>query len=124
VKFVHVLARIALVSVAAAALVGLTELYGHSVRVPLPYLVGQAERQHRASGPKVSEFPEFIGYVFLFVFWGVIGRTALRLRLSHASRGETQPISLGLHRGAMTSKAPAMRPPERNSPPAHFHFAK
>ena len=104
-KFGRLLSRIALLSIAAAVLVGLTGLYGRSVRVSLPDPIEQAERQHRASEPKVSQFPEFIGYVFLFVFWGVIGRTALRLRLSPASRGGTQPISLSLHRGGHDSGA-------------------
>jgi hypothetical protein len=96
VKFLRVLSRIALLSLVAAAFVGLTEIYGRSVRSPLPDPIGQAERQHRASEPEVSQFPEFIGYVFLLVFFAVIGRIALRLRLSPVSRSEGQPISLNL----------------------------
>jgi len=99
VKLVRVLSRIVLLSLAAAAVVGLTGLYGPSVRTPLPGPVEQAERQHRPSGPEVSGFTEFIGYVVLFVFWVGIGRVGLRVRLSPVSRSEMQPISLNLHRG-------------------------
>ena len=98
-KLVRVLSRLALLSLAAAAFVGLTGIYGSSVRSPLPDPIGQVERQHRPSEPEVSQFPEFIGYVFLFVFYAGIGRIALRLRLSPVSRSEGQPISLNLHRG-------------------------
>jgi hypothetical protein len=99
VKLVRVLSRIVLLSLAAGAFVGLTGLYGRSIRTPLPDPIGQAERQHRPSEPQVSQFPEFIGYFFLFVFWAGIGRMGLRLRLSPVSRSERQPISLNLRRG-------------------------
>ena len=98
-KLVRVLSRLALLSLVAAGFAGLTEIYGGSVRSPSPDPIEQAERQHRLSEPEVSQFPEFICYVVLFVFWVGIGRVGLRLRLSPASRSETQPISLNLHRG-------------------------
>jgi hypothetical protein len=98
VKLVRVLSRLALLSLAAAALAGLTEIYGGSVQSPLSDPIEQAERQHRPSEPEAGQFPEFICYVVLFVFWVGIGRAGLRLRLSPVSRTEGQPISLDLHR--------------------------
>jgi hypothetical protein len=99
VKLVRVLSRLALLSLAAAAFVGLTGIYGGSVQLPLPSPNWQAARGHRPSAPEVSQFPEFIGESMAVVFFAVIGRLALRLRLSPVSRGEGQPISLNLHRG-------------------------
>ena len=98
-KFVRVLSRLPFSHWLPTAFVGLTGLYGRSVRSPLPNPIGQAERPHRPSEPEVSQFPEFVGYVFLLVFLAGIGRIALRLRLSPVSRNEGQPISLNLHRG-------------------------
>lgn len=95
-KFSRVLSRIALICLAAAAFAGLTEMYGPSIRFPSPDPIEQAEKLHRAPGPRVSQFPEFIGYVFIVVFFAGIGR-ALRLRLSPAPRGEGRPMPLKLH---------------------------
>ena len=116
VKLVRVLSRLALLSLAAAAFVGLTGIYGSSVRSPLPDPRWQAGRNHRPSEPEVSQFPEFIGESFLLVFFAVIGRIALRLRLSPVSRSEGQPILLDLHRGRQDRQG--MQDPEpcaRNS---------
>ena len=98
-SLVRLSSRIAIISLVAAAFAGLTEIYGGSVQSPLTDPIEQAERQHRASEPGPSQFPEFLGYVVLLVFWVGIGRVGLRLRLSPPSRSETQPISLNLHRG-------------------------
>jgi hypothetical protein len=113
VKLVRVLSRLALLSLTAAAFAGLTEIYGSSVRYPLPDPIVQAERQHRPSEPKVSQFPEFIGYVLLFVFWAGIGRLGLRLRLSPMSRSEGQLNLLKLASGISRHAAA----PERKSAP-------
>jgi len=99
VNLVRVLVRLALLSLAAAVFAGFTGIYGSLVRTPVSNPMGRAERQHRRSEPEVTQFPEFIGYVFLFVFWAGIGRIALRLRLSPVSRSEVEPISLNLQRG-------------------------
>jgi hypothetical protein len=98
VKFVRVLSRIALLSLAAAALVGLTGIYGRSAR-SLPDPRWRAGRDHRPSTPEGSQFPEFVGEVFLLVFFAGIGRIVLRLRLSPVSRSAGQPLSLNLRRG-------------------------
>ena len=96
-KFVRVLARLAFLSLAAAVFVGLTGIYGSSVRPPLPNPSWQAERRHRPSAPQVSLFPEFVGEGMVLALYAVAGRLVLRLRLSPVSRSEGQPISLDLH---------------------------
>lgn len=98
-KLLRVLSRIALLSVVAAAFVGSTRIYGGSLRAPLLSPRWQAMRRHRPSAPKVSEFPEFLGEGLQVAFFALVGRIALRLRLSPASRNEGQPILLDLHRG-------------------------
>ena len=98
-KLVRVLSRLALLSIVAAALAGLTEIYVSLVRSPSTNPIERAERQHHPSEPEVSQFPEFICYVVLFLFWVGIGRAGLRLRLSPVSRTEGRPISLNLQRG-------------------------
>ena len=97
-KLVRVLSRIALLLLAAAALVGLTHIYGGSVRRPLPSLDSQAERLHRPSAPQLSQFPEFVGDGMILALFALAGRIVFRLRLSAPSRSEGQPISLKLHR--------------------------
>jgi len=96
VKFVRVLARLAFLSLAAAVFVGLTGLYGSSVRPPLPNLSWQAERRHRPSAPQVSKFPEFVGEGMLVALFAVAGRIVLRLRLCPVSRSAGRPILLNL----------------------------
>jgi hypothetical protein len=105
VKLVRVLSRLALLSLAAAAFVGLTGIYGGSVRPPLPNPRWQAERRHRPSAPHVSQFPEFVGEGVVLALYAVAGRIVFRLRLSPASRSEGQPILLDLHRERRTAKA-------------------
>jgi hypothetical protein len=99
VKLVRVLSRLALLSLAAAAFVGLTGIYGGSVRPPSPNPHWQAARRHRPPAPEVSQFPEFVGEGMALAFFAVVGRIALRLRLSPVSRSERQPILLNLHPG-------------------------
>jgi hypothetical protein len=97
VKLVRVLSRLALLSLAAAAFVGLTGLYGGAVRPPLPNPSVQAEKRHRPSAPQVSLFPEFVGEAWVLAIYAVGGRLVFRLRLSRVSRSEGQPILLDLH---------------------------
>jgi hypothetical protein len=92
--------RIALLSLAAAAFVGLTGMFGRSVRLALPNPGWQAERAHRQSAPQGRYFfTEFGGEFILLAVCAAVGRVVLRLRLSPASRSEGQPILLDLHRG-------------------------
>jgi hypothetical protein len=100
VKLVRVLSRLAVLSLAAAALAGLTGIYGGSTRSPLPNPQWQMGRQHRPSAPRVSQFPEFIGEGMLVALFAVVGRIGLRLRLSPVPRSEGQPILLNLRRGS------------------------
>ena len=95
-KFLRVLLRIALLSVAAAAFVESTRIYGGSGRTPMPSLRWQTTRGHRPSAPKLSEFPEFLGEGLQVAFFTLIGRIGLRLRLSPPSRNEGQPVLLDL----------------------------
>jgi len=97
VKLVRLLSRVALLLLAAAAFVELTEVYGGSVRTPLPNPGWQAERRHRPSAPRVSQFMEFGGAGMELALVALGGRLVLRLRLSPASRTEGQPILLRLH---------------------------
>jgi hypothetical protein len=99
VKLVRTLSRFAFLSLAAAAFVGLTQIYGDSVRPPAPDPRWQAGREHRPSAPKVSKFPEFIGEGAVLAIFAVAGRITFRLRLSPVSRSQGQPILLNLHRG-------------------------
>jgi hypothetical protein len=97
VKFARIFRRIGLLSLVAAAFVGLTKMYGGSARPPLPSPHTQAERQHRLSAPQVSQFPEFVGEASVLALYAVAGRRLFRLRLSRAPRGEEQPVLLNLH---------------------------
>jgi hypothetical protein len=97
---VGVLSRIALLSLAAAAFVGLTVVYyGGSVRDHSPDRHWQAVRRHRPSAPQVSQFLEFVAAALGLALFAAGGRIVFRLRLSPASRSEGQPIMLGLYRG-------------------------
>ena len=98
-KWANLFSRLAFVSLTAAAIVRLTEIYGGSVRPPLPNPRSQALREHRSPAPQVSGFPEFIGEGVIVAIFAVAGRTVFRLRLSPASRSHGRPILLNLQRG-------------------------
>lgn len=104
-KFARVLSRLALLLLAAAIFAGLTEIYGGSVRLPLPDPQWRAAREHRASAPEMGGFPEFVGECMLPTIFALAGRIVLRLRLSPASRSEGQPILLGLQQEAKAAKS-------------------
>ena len=104
-KLVRVLSRLTLVSLAAAATVGLTGVYGGSVRPRLPNPQWQAERRHRPPAPQVSQFLEFVGEGMLLAVYAVAGRIVLRLRLSPVSPSEGKLILLDLHRGRQDSQS-------------------
>jgi hypothetical protein len=102
-KFVRVLSRLALLSLAAGAFAALTGIYGASARSPLPDRQWRGGREHRPSGPEAGRFPELTGEDIVLATYAVAGRIVLRLRLSPASRSAGQPISLGLHQEAKAS---------------------
>jgi hypothetical protein len=104
-KFVRVLSRLALLSLAAGAFAALTGIYGASARSPLPDRQWRGGREHRPSGPEAGRFPELTGEDIVLATYAVAGRILLRLRLSPASRSAGQPISLGLHQEAKTAKS-------------------
>ena len=97
-KLVHVLPRIALLSLAAGGFAALTEIYGESVRSPLPNPLWQVARRHRPAPPQVRYISEFVGEFGLVAIYALAGRLVFRLRLSPVSRSEGQPILLGLTR--------------------------
>lgn len=105
-KLVRVLLRIALLSLGAAAFVGLTAIYCGSVRPPFPDPHWKAARRHRPSAPQVSQFLEFVAAALGLALFAVGGRIVFRLRLSPASRSEGQPILLDLHRGRKDNREP------------------
>ena len=96
-KLLQVLSRLVLLSLAAAVFVGLTGVYGGSVRPPLPSPRSQAERRHRPSAPQVNQFPEVLAGGVELALYALAGRIVFRLRLSPVSRSEEQPILLNLH---------------------------
>ena len=104
-KFIRVLSRVAVLSLAAAAFTALTGVYGSSAHLPVPSPDSQVERRHRPSTAHLSEFPEFVGEGMLLIFFAVSGRIVLRLRLSPPSRSEGQPILLGLYQEPKTAKS-------------------
>jgi hypothetical protein len=89
-KLVRVLSRIALISLAAAAFVGLTGIYGSTRRLGLPSASWQEEREHRPAAPQVRYFPDVIGDGMVLAIFAFAGRIIFRLRLSPASRNEGQ----------------------------------
>jgi hypothetical protein len=102
-KLVQVLSRLALLSLAAAVFVGLTESYGGSIRISVPDPHSKAVRGHRPSAPKASQFPEFAAGGIALAIFGVGGRLVLRLRLSPVSPSKEQPILLDLHERPKTA---------------------
>jgi hypothetical protein len=103
-RLVRVLSRITLISLAAAAFVGLTGVYGNSRRSALPSASWQAEREHRPPAPQVGYFPDVIGDGIVLAIFAFAGRIIFRLRLSPASRIEGPMISLGLDPKRRTAK--------------------
>jgi len=83
----------ALLSLAAAAFVGLTAIYGEVAPPQLPNPDWQAFRRHRAPAPHVDEFPEFVAEGMVVTIYAVAGRL-LRLRLSRVPFTHGKPIGL------------------------------
>ena len=95
-RFARELSRLVILSLAAAALAGLTAILGDSVHPALPDPQSRKWREHRPSAPEFFHFPEVIGGMMGLAVFTLGGRIVLRLRLSPASRTKDQPISLGL----------------------------
>ncbi|GEM_PF-6510934 len=98
-KFARLLLRTAILSLAAAAFVWLTGIFGDSRQISAPNRGWQAERAHRASTPRVAKFAEFLGAGVIVAVVAAIGRIIFRLRLSPAPRNAGQPILLDLRAG-------------------------
>ena len=97
-KFARVLARIALLSLAACVFIELTVMYAGSLRPPFQNPRARAIRRHRPSEPQVSRFPSFLGEGMLLALMAVTGRIVFRLRLSPALRSEEGATWLDLER--------------------------
>ena len=103
-KLVRLLSRLVLLSLAAAAFVGLTGIYGGSARPLLLSPRQQEARRHRPSAPEVFHFPELFAGGFEVAFFALAGRIVFRLRLSRVSRKEERLTFLNLQqRGGKTS---------------------
>jgi hypothetical protein len=107
VKSFRVLSRLAILALAAAALVGLTGIYGGSRPPALPSANWQAERQHRPSAPQASDIQDVVGNCVVLAVFAFAGRVIFRLRLSPVSRSrsERQLIVLDLQRKRGTAAA-------------------
>lgn len=98
-KFIRVLSRLALLSLAGAAFAGLTGIYGGSTPPPLPDPQWRVGRLHRPSAPELGRLPELIPEFMSVAIFAVAGRIVFRLRLSPPSRNEGKLILLGLSQG-------------------------
>jgi hypothetical protein len=115
VKLVRLLSRLALLSLVAGSLAGLTAIYGSSVRPPLRNPRYQAKHRYRPPAPQASQFFGFITAGIELAIFAAAGRV-LRLRLSTVPSNEGSPIVLDLNRLGVHSQS--MRDPEvgaRNS---------
>lgn len=95
-RFLQILSRLALVSLAAGIFAILMSIYAASGQSLLPNSHDRTARQDRASWPDVSESPTLIGEVAVLVLFAMIGRIVFRLRLSPAPRNEGQLLRLKL----------------------------
>ena len=93
--WIRALSRMALLSLAAAAFVGLTAIYGDVAPPQLPNPDWQAFRRHRAPVPHVDEFPECVAEGMVVAIYAAVGRLLLRLRLSRVPY--TQGTLIGLN---------------------------
>jgi hypothetical protein len=96
VTWIRALSRMALLSLAAAAFVGLTAISGDVAPPQLPNPDWQAFRRHRAPAPHVDKFPEFVAEGVVITIYAVAGRLLLRLRLSRVPSTQGKPIGLNV----------------------------
>jgi hypothetical protein len=96
-KLFRVMGRIALLFLAAAVFIGLTQIYAGSVKPP-PFanIYGQARRNNRPSAPQIGRLPSFFGEILLVALIAVAGRVVFRLRLTSASPNEDELTLLNL----------------------------
>lgn len=106
-KVIRLLSRVAVLLLAAAAFVGLTQVYGNSTHPALPNAFWQAERQHEPSAPNIGYFSEFVGFGIFLAVCATAGRILFRLRLNPAPRGEGRPILLNLYQARRETFTPS-----------------
>jgi len=96
-KLARVLWRIAILLLAAAALVGLTRMYGNSLQYPLPSPRAREARLHQPSLPEdAGAFSEVLGGGVVVAVCALAGRIVFRLRLNPPPRNSDKLVSLGL----------------------------
>lgn len=95
-KFVRILSRLILISLAAAIFVMLTAYWGNAMKAPPRDLLGEIAREHRPPWPDFSDSITILGEGAALVLYALIGRIVLRLRLSPAPRNEGQLLRLKL----------------------------
>ena len=98
-KGVRLLARLAVLSLAAVVFIGFIQMYAGSMRPPFGDARRQAVRRNRPSEPQAGRVPSLVGEIMLLALIAVAGRVVFRLRLSAASRREDPVILLELGRG-------------------------
>jgi hypothetical protein len=94
VKLIRVLLRLALLSLAAAAFIELTEVYGGSAPPLAPGPRFQSKHRYPRSAPQGGEFLGFVRAGVELAVFAMGGRIALRLRLSSVPHSERHPILL------------------------------
>ncbi len=80
----RILARLAIIAVAAALFIGLTAVYASTIRPPANRRGEYREfrdRRRRPAGPKLSALPNFLVEGSVVAMIAIAGRMALRLRL-------------------------------------------
>ena len=95
-KLVRVLARLALLSLAAVAFVGLTNIYGGSLGQPSLTAHWKAVKAHRVSVPEISQVTDFLAACIVVAIYAIGGRLVFRLRLSAVSHSKGRLIRLDL----------------------------
>lgn len=98
-KLVRVLSRLALLSLAAAALAVLTEVYGGSMPPPVLSPRYYAKHRYPPSAPQGGEYLGFVRAGLELALFAVAGRICLRLRLSPLPHSDRYPILLDLNPG-------------------------
>ena len=95
-RFVRILLRLAVVSLAAGVFVMLTASFGNSVQAPPRDLLGEITREHRPPWPDFSDSITILGEGVVLIMYALVGRIVLRLRLSPSPRNEEQLVRLKL----------------------------
>jgi hypothetical protein len=97
-KWGRQVARLALICLAAALFIGVTETYVAFTPPPVVNSRLPPRRIDRPSEPQISRLPAFIGEGLGIALLVAVGRIVFRLRLSSGSRSDERLTSLSLRR--------------------------